>query len=148
MKSFILPIKKHIESLKALGENFLKSEIVSYIFFGVLTTITGISVYWLALNAGIGIVFANTISHAVAITFAYITNKIWVFKSLGFSIKVVAKEYIVFLSGRIAAFILETLLLVALVYMLYFDPLLSRIFTSILVVIINYFISLKLVFKK
>jgi len=133
---------------KVIFSKIRKQEILLYVFFGALTTFVSFLAYWIALRFGARLALANTISHAIAITFAYITNKIWVFKSLDVSIKVMAKEYIAFFTSRIATYVLDTLLLIALVYMLRISALLARIFTSALVVILNYVISRKLIFGK
>ena len=137
-----------MKKFKTLIIELLSHEVISYVLFGILTTFVGIFAYWLSISVGTGIVLANTISHIIAVSFAYITNKIWVFKSPDFSSNVVFKEYFMFGSSRIISYVLDTILLVFLVYMLYFDPLISRVFTSVLVIIINYFISKKIVFKK
>jgi len=116
--------------------------------FGIFTTIIGIASYVVFIYLGFGIVVANTISHFFAIVFAYITNKIWVFETPSFSVRIVIAEFTKFLSSRIAIYIIDTLLLMALVYVLFYGPLISRIFTSIIVVILNYIASKKIVFGK
>lgn len=132
---------------KTIFNNILTYEVFSYIFFGVLTTLIGLIVYKLYLNQGFGVVFANTISTFIAIMFAYTTNKIWVFKSLNFSIKILIREFLTFLSSRFVTFIIDTILLVVLVNLLLYDPLLSKLFTSIVVILLNYIASKKIVFR-
>lgn len=134
--------------LKNLFKKVVNKETISYLFFGILTTVLAFSLYAVFILFGFGVVLANTISTFIAILFAFVTNKIWVFKSLNLSPSAVVKEFIKFCIGRLAAFIIDTVLLVILVDILQYDPFLSKAFTSIVVVIINYFASKKIVFNK
>ena len=138
-------------NLKKFMEKVLRKpvsrEVILYIFFGVLTTVISFGLYAVLLYLNFGIVLANTISHVAAILFAYITNKIWVFKALDFSIKMIFKEFFKFLSSRVMTYVIETLLLVILVNLLLYNPILSKAFTSVVIIILNYLLSKKIVFK-
>ena len=123
-------------------------EIVVYVIFGICTTAVGFGTYVLFLHMNFSLALSNTLSHAFAILFAYVTNKIWVFKALNFSAKVVIKEFLKFVSGRVMTYVIETLLLIALVDWLLYDPILSKACTSVLVVILNYVASKKVAFGK
>ena len=137
-------LKKFIE--KVLKKPVLR-EVILYIFFGILTVVTFFGLYVVLLYLNFGIVLTNTISHAAAILFAYITNKIWVFKKLDFSMSVVFKEFSKFMSGRLALYIVDTILLVILVEVLLYDPIISRIFLLFVVVALNYLVSKVIVFR-
>ena len=57
-------------------------EMLLYLLFGGLTTIVSIGSYaWVNVGLGINELIANIISWIFAVTFAYVTNKIWVFRS-------------------------------------------------------------------
>lgn len=57
-------------------------EMLLYLLFGGLTTIVSIGSYaWVNVGLGINELIANIISWIFAVTFAYVTNKIWVFQS-------------------------------------------------------------------
>ena len=129
-------------------KTFLNRETISYLIVGVLTTGVGFGSYAAALYAGFGIIAANTFSHVLAVIFAYITNKAFVFRSLDWSIKNILKEFGKFGSARIISYVLETALLVYLVDILGFHALITRMFTMTLVVIGNYIFSKFIVFKK
>lgn len=56
-------------------------EMLLYLLFGGLTTIVSIGSYaWVNVGLGINELIANIISWIFAVTFAYVTNKIWVFR--------------------------------------------------------------------
>ena len=58
---------------------------LSYLFFGVLTTLVNYGVFWLFQRAWQGrwLLFANLLTFLVATAFAYITNKVFVFRCWG-----------------------------------------------------------------
>ena len=125
----------------------LTRELVWYVIFGLATTIVGFGSYALFVHLGFGVALANVLSHVLGILFAFGTNKVWVFRALDFSAKRVAIEFIKFVSSRIAALVFETLLLVLLVDVWGYDPIVCKIGTSVLVVLLNYVASKKFVFK-
>lgn len=134
--------------MNKLAKKIITRETSSYIVVGILTTLVGLIIYQISLNIGFNIIEANTISTFVAILFAYISNKLWVFQSLSFEPRVLIKEFFIFLSSRFATYIIDTTLLIILVANFLFDPLISKIFTSVLIIILNYIASKKMVFNK
>ena len=116
-------------------------------FFGILTTVVSFGLYALFLHFGISLILSNTLATFIAILFAYTTNKIWVFKSLNFKNSIILKELFKFLSSRFATYVIDTILLVILVEVLIFNPLWAKVFTSVVVVILNYLLSQRIVFK-
>jgi len=114
---------------------------------GLLTTIVAFILYSALIFGGRGVVLANTVSTIVAVFFAYITNKVLVFKALNFSIKNIAKEFAKFSTNRFIVYIIDTVLLIILINILLYDPIFSKVFTSIIVIISNYIGSKKIVFK-
>lgn len=124
-------------------------DILSYLFFGGLTTLVNYLVYlpcfnWLQLSASV----SNAIAWVFAVVFAFVTNKPFVFKSHDWSAKVVIPELTKFLGCRIGSGILETALLFLTVDLLHWDGNLLKLITSVMVVILNYFGSKLLVFTK
>lgn len=124
-------------------------DILSYLFFGGLTTVVNYLVYfplynWLQLSATI----SNAVAWVFAVAFAYLTNKPFVFKSFDWSAKTVIPELTKFVGCRIGSGAVETVLLLLCVDWLKWDGNLMKILTSILVVIINYIASKLLVFRK
>ena len=124
-------------------------DILSYLFFGGLTTVVNYLVYlpcynWLNLSAGV----SNAIAWAFAVAFAFLTNKPFVFKSHDWSAKVVIPELTKFLGCRIGSGVLETAILFVTVDLLCWDGNVLKLITSVLVIILNYIGSKRLVFSK
>lgn len=124
-------------------------DILSYLFFGGLTTVVNYLVYlpcynYFALSAAV----SNAIAWAVAVAFAYLTNKPFVFRSHDWSLKTVVPELTKFVTCRIGSGFLETAILFLCVDMLQWNGNIWKLLTSVLVVILNYVASKLLVFKK
>lgn len=123
-------------------------DIVVYLFFGALTTVVNYLVYLpcynlLCLSAAV----SNVISWAVAVAFAYLTNKPWVFKSNDWSAKTVVPELTKFVTCRIGSGALETAILLVTVDLLAWNGNVMKLLVSVLVVILNYVSSKLLVFR-
>lgn len=124
-------------------------DIISYLFFGVLTTAVNYVVYLPCYNLlGLSAAVSNAIAWVVAVAFAYLTNKPFVFKSHDWSMKTVMPELTKFVACRVGSGVLETGLLLVCVDWLGWDGNVMKLVTSILVVILNYIGSKLLVFKK
>ena len=124
-------------------------DIVTYLFFGVLTTLVNYAVYLPCYNLlGLSATVSNVIAWVVAVAFAYLTNKPWVFKSYDWSAKVVIPELAKFVACRVGSGVLETGIIFVFVDWLGFDGNVFKLITSVLVVVLNYVGSKLLVFKK
>ncbi len=119
-------------------------EISLYSVFGGITTLISILSYKLFLVLGLHYLIATTLSATLAVLFAYITNRIYVFRSNGN----ILAESIRFLTGRIGVFIIETILLIILVSWVKFDEFYSKIIVTIIVVLLNYIYSKFFVFTE
>lgn len=131
--------------------NLLKKywDVITYLFFGVLTTVVNYLVYLPVYNLlGFSAAVSNAIAWVVAVAFAYLTNKPFVFKSRDWSAKTVIPELTKFVSCRVASGAMETVILFITVDMLHWNGNIWKLVTSVLVVVLNYFGSKLLVFKK
>lgn len=136
-----------LQKLRMLIEKYW--DILAYLFFGLLTTVVNYAVYLPAYNLlGLSVVVSNTIAWAIAVAFAYLTNKPFVFKSLDWSAKTVVPELAKFVTGRAASWAMETAILWVSVELLGWNGNLWKLVTNVLVVIVNYLASKLLVFKK
>jgi len=131
-----------------LIKKFLNRETVSYLFFGVLTTLVGFGTYWLFSEAGFAVAAANTLSSAIAILFAFFTNKAFVFDSKVWKLKTVSRELLSFVAGRLLTYFMETGLLMLLVDYFGLPNLYCKAGTMVLVTVGNYIISKFAVFRK
>ena len=124
-------------------------DILAYLFFGVLTTAVNYLVYLPCFNLlGISASVSNVIAWVVAVAFAYLTNKPWVFKSHDWSRQTVIPELTKFVGCRVGSGALETGIIFLTVDMLGFNGNVMKLVTSVLVVVLNYIGSKLLVFKK
>ena len=124
-------------------------DIISYLFFGVLTTVVNFLVYYPLTNVWeLDAAFSNVIAWAVSVAFSFVTNKPFVFKSHDWSANVVIPELTKFVGTRVGSGVLETGMIFLFVNLQRFDGNIVKLVVSILVVIINYVGSKLLVFKK
>lgn len=136
-----------MQKIKALLEKYW--EVLSYLIFGVLTTIVNYLVYLPVYNLmGLSAALSNAIAWVVAVAFAYLTNKPFVFKSHDWSAKTVIPELTKFVGCRVASGAAETLILLITVDILHWNGNIWKLITSVLVVILNYVASKLVVFRK
>lgn len=122
---------------------------IAYAVFGVFTTIVNIASYSVCYNnLGLSNTFSNVIAWILAVTFAYLTNKVWVFDSKSWKWDVLKKEVMAFISCRIATGILDLVLMYVSVDLMDWNALLMKICSNVLVIILNYVFSKLVIFKK
>ena len=135
-----------IQKIRALIEKYW--DILIYLVFGVLTTVVNYAVYLPVYNfCGISAAVSNMIAWVVAVIFAFLTNKPFVFHSYDWSAKTVVPELTKFVSCRIASGVLETVILFLAVDCMAWNGNLWKLLTQVLVIIINYVGSKLLVFR-
>ena len=136
-----------IGKIKKLIEKYY--DVLAYLFFGVLTTLVNYLVYLPCYNLlNLSAAVSNVIAWVVAVAFAYLTNKPFVFKSHDWSAKVVWPELAKFVGCRIGSGLLETVIIFVTVDLLLWNGNVMKLVTSVLVVILNYVASKVFVFKK
>ena len=91
---------------------------------------------------------SNSIAWVVAVLFAYVTNKPFVFQSYDWSLKTVVPEFIKFVGTRVASLVVENLILLLTVDVLQWNRIFWKLAASVLVVVLNYVGSKLLVFRK
>ena len=124
-------------------------DVISYLFFGALTTVVNYVVYLPLYNAaGLSASVCNIIAWVAAVLFAYLTNKPFVFKSKDWSMKTVLPEFTKFVSCRLGSGLLETGIILVTVDWLCWNGNVMKLITSVLTVLINYVGSKWLVFGK
>lgn len=124
-------------------------EVLTYLFFGVLTTVVNYLIYLPVYNGlGLSAALSNAIAWVVAVAFAYLTNKPFVFKSHDWSAKTVIPELTKFVSCRVASGVAETVILLVAVDLLHWNGNIWKLITSVLVVVLNYIGSKLIVFRK
>ncbi len=138
--------------MKKIKEYFAKEiinkETLAYMFWGGLTAFLTVVLYFVFVNTIFGVVASNTIANLIGIAASYYTQKRYVFDTTNKTPEESRKELVKFFAGRIFTYILETLLLVVLVVYFGLDKNYSKIFTSFVTVIINYFVAKIAVFNE
>ena len=149
--NFILKISEKIlpNKLFVIEQKFLTTEVLLYIVFGVLTTIVNIGSFAI-LTSFINMEenLANVIAIILAVLFAYFTNKGLVFNSVASTYKEKLHEFLKFMLGRAFTMVIEFLGFYLLFNILSAPKLFSKTFITILVIILNFFISKFFAFKK
>lgn len=124
-------------------------EVLLYLFFGALTTVISIAVFWLCDRPlGMDALIANIVSWVLAVLFAYVTNAVWVFSSRPETRAEGLRQMLGFYAGRIATLGAEELILLVFVTWLGFDSMIVKIVAQVVVIVLNYVISKLLVFRK
>lgn len=120
-------------------------EVITYLFFGVLTTLINIGSFYLMDKLGINVYINNFIAWFMSVLFAFITNKLFVFESK--NRKNVFRELISFTSFRILSLVIDMIGMYLCINIFTIGKLLSKIIMNIIVVILNYVFSKMFVFK-
>lgn len=126
-------------------------EIINYLIFGVLTTIVSLVTYYaltytvLNPDSLFQLQIANVISWIVSVTFAYFTNRKYVFQSNSQS---KGKEAISFYLSRITTLFLDMAIMWIGVTLLKGNDKIVKLIDQVLVIVGNYILSKLFVFKK
>ena len=125
-------------------------EIFDYLFFGGLVTIVNFISYYIPANIiGVDKIVSNLIAFIISVIFAYVVNKEYVFETKWEGIQNVFKEFSSFVISRIGTGLLCDILIFAfMINILNINNVISKIFTQILVVILNYIVGKWFVFKQ
>lgn len=124
-------------------------DVVTYVVFGLLTTAVNYGVFvlsceWLKMSATI----SNIVAWVVAVLFAFLTNKPFVFKSTNWSREVVIPEFVKFVTCRIGSGFMETAFLFVTVDCMNWNGNIVKLIASGLVMVLNYISGKWVAFKR
>lgn len=122
----------------------LNKEIISYIIFGILTTVVNIVCFKIGEPIFNNLLITNVIAWFISVVFAYITNAKFVFSD---SNDMSFKQFLSFTASRLTTLVIETILLYVLLDLVHIDSLVSKIISNIVVIVLNFILSKLLVFK-
>ncbi|MCI6189758.1 MAG: GtrA family protein [Clostridium sp.] len=123
-------------------------EIIMYLVFGILTTVINIISYFLFSNVlGFNKMLSNVIAWILSVLFAYITNKLFVFKSKEYGFNKLKKEITSFFSVRVFSLLVDMFIMWLGINILNINDMVIKIISNVIVVLINYIFSKILVFK-
>ncbi len=136
--------------IKRAKELFFKyKEMISYLFFGVLTTaVDFVSYYLLTRLFSLEQNVANILSQIVAIIFAYITNKLFVFEDKSMDIKSLLSQFATFASLRTVTLVLNSGMFFVMGNLMNINDIITKVVVSVVVIILNYIFSKLIVFRK
>ena len=131
-------------------------ETVSYFIAGVMTTAVDYAVYILVNEAlkrgGMEVAGSATLASAVswfaAVFFAYIVNKLIVFRSFNLSPSYIIKECSVFFAARIISGLITLAMIWVMTGVFHMNEYIAKIFTSAVNMVLNYVASKIYIFKK
>lgn len=137
--------------IKKIIKKFFTKEIILYLVFGVLSTLINLGVKIGLLKTVLDennpfqlqvVVFAAWL---VAVIFAYITNRIFVFESKNQNR---LNEFLKFFLGRVATWLFDAGFMFVFVTLVHWPSTIMAIISNVFVVIFNYILSKLFVFKK
>ena len=171
-KIFSVPVFRKLLKIPML-EKLLQYEIMSYLVFGVLTTVVNFAVTWIfarivgdnyetAVMFSIGtfpfkwIYVIQAVAWIAAVIFSFITNKLLVFESSSWKIGLFIKEFTSFVGARIFTFIVfEEIIFAVLLNIMHSSEAegglsfwIAKLAVSVFVVIFNYVASKLVIFRK
>ncbi len=126
-------------------------EIIRYLIIGVMTTLVSLIAYYgltftiLDPNNHLQLQIANVISWLISVTFAYFTNRSYVFRVKD---KHLASELLKFFASRLFTLFVDMGMMYIFVSLLHFDDKIIKLIIQVVVIILNYILSKFLVFIK
>lgn len=117
--------------------------IFAYLFFGGLTTIINLVCYKILLDLGLDYRPSSFYAFLVAVLFAFVTNRKYVFQGTG----TVWQEGLAFFGMRALTYGVNLVGLIVLVQYFGLDEMWSQIISNIVVIILNYVLSKFVVFN-
>ena len=150
-----------LKKIKILATKY--KELILYVVFGVLTTLVNFAVFWIftkILGENLYL-FNNAVAWVAGVIFAFVTNKLFVFESKKWNTKTIGKELPEFVGARLFSFGVEEGGMWLFVDALGFGEksltllgftitgqIIAKIALAVIVVILNYFFSKFIIFKK
>ena len=126
-------------------------EIINYLIVGVLTTVVSLGVYYACVltflnpENAIQLQVANIISWVAAVTFAYFTNRKFVFESKNPDM---LKEASAFVGARVATLLMDMLCMFVMVTCMGLSDKIAKLVVQVIVTVANYIFSKIFVFQK
>ena len=127
------------------------SEIIRYLIIGVLTTMVSLGVYYILTltifdpKKAIELQITNIISWKASVTFAYFTNRSFVFQQTQ---KMSLKEAVNFYLSRLSTLGIDMIMMYILVTLLGFNDKIIKLIVQVVVIVLNYVFSKFFVFNK
>ena len=149
IEEFALKILEKIHLKKLADWYRAHQEGMRYLVFGALTTLVNIIAYaCLYYVFHVSNAASNVIAWILGATFAYITNKLYVFNSKVSKIGELVKEAFYFYGCRLLTLVIDEGIMILTVDKWGWNAILMKILANIIVIILNFIFSKILIFKK
>lgn len=136
-----------LEKLKALLKKY--REPILYIVFGGLTTVVSFLSYWFFADVfRIHYMVSTVLSWIVSVSFAYVTNRRWVFESRARGVKAILWEMACFFACRITSGLMEMAFMFVGVDLLHVNDKIVKLIANVFVILANYVLSKWFVFRR
>ena len=123
-------------------------ELFLYAFFGVVGTLVNVLIFVvLTKYLNIQYLISNFVAWIFSIFFAFVTNKIWVFKSKSWKFVLLFRELVLFLISRILTLIFDMGYIFLAISIFNFNATISKIIANFIVIVANYGLSKTFIFK-
>lgn len=138
-----------MQRLMEIWKKLVNPETVSYLVFGVLTTVINIAAFGLLYDMlAWPLVAANVLAWLLSVIFAFLTNKLFVFRSKSFAPRIFLRELVSFFAARLLSLGVDTAGMWILVDLLLVNSWIAKIAMNVVVIIMNYVLSKLIIFKK
>lgn len=131
--------KKYVHLLK---------KIISFTFWGVLTTALNVVLYYLFRRIRISVQISTALAWFLCVLFAFVTNKKYVFNGGAKETNAIIREAIYFYGSRLFSGIADVLIMSLFVDILKFNEVFSKITDEILISAFNFVFSFLVIFKE
>ncbi len=123
-------------------------DVILYLVFGVFTTVVNIVSYWVCAHVfGMSVMASTVIAWALAVFFAYITNRTMVFHSSATEKGEILKEIGSFFACRLGTGVVDWVIMFVFVNVLHFNDMIVKIAANFIVIVLNYILSKFVIFK-
>lgn len=119
-----------------------------YIIVGGLTTVVSLAAQYVPAYFGLPTKVNTTISWLCAVTFAFFTNKVWVFKDRSYSRRDWLSQAAAFYGARLATYFLELGFMILTVDVLNYSEYIMKLIAQVFILVVNYLFSKFFIFRK
>ena len=131
-----------------LTMNPMLKKIISFTFWGILTTALNVAFYYFFRWVHIPVALSTLLAWFLCVLFAFVTNKLYVFSSQNYAKSQIVREIVLFYSSRAFSGLIDVVLMVLLVNILHWNEIVSKIIDEVLVSGFNFLFSFLVIFKE
>ncbi|MEG0368798.1 MAG: GtrA family protein [Hungatella sp.] len=134
--------------ISKIWNKLVNREAITYIIFGILTTLVDWVVYAVLWRIGTDYRISTALSWCAAVLFAFITNKLFVFQSFDIHLRYLWKEFVSFVTCRAATGVFTFVAMIVMVDALHLHEFIGKLIVSAISLVLNYILSKLFIFKK